>query len=122
MINGEATLLVSMEMDGVLLWMTGRILGVRTSPVRIVAAAMLGALPTLWILTSQNFYAVPWGLVIVWPVLLLAVALSPLRSRRRWMTAYAILISGTIAVGGLGRMALLTRSLPVPLVPIEPTP
>lgn len=114
MINGEATLLVSMEMDGVLLWMTGRILGVRTSPVRIVAAAMLGALPTLWILTSQNFYAVPWGLVIVWPVLLLAVALSPLRSRRRWMTAYAILISGTIAVGGLGLLLLtwVLRLLP----------
>lgn len=110
MINGEGTLFVSIEMDGVLLWMTGRILGVRTSLVRIAIASVVGALPTLWILTFQNLYAVPWGLVIVWPALLLAIALAPLHSRRRWITAYAILISGTIAVGGLG-LLLLTWAL-----------
>ncbi len=112
MINAEGTLFLSMEMDGVLLWMTGRVLGVRTRVVRLLLASAIGVIPTLWVLASQNVYALPWGLVMVWPALLLYVGLYPLRSRRRWINAYAIFVAGTIGVGGLG-LLLLTWGLRV---------
>ncbi len=114
MINGEETLFLSMEMDGVLVWMTGRILGIRTRILRIVMAAIIGVVPTLWILASENLYAPPWGLVVVWPALILYVALSPMKSRRRWITAYGVFVGGTIAVGGLG---LLFLTGPARLIP-----
>lgn len=116
MINGEGTLFLSMEMDGVLLWMTGRFIGVRPRALQIIAASVVGSVPTLWVLASENFYALPWGVALVWPALLLYIALRPLRSRRRWVNAYIIFICGTVGVGGLGLLLLTWGPHLIPMI------
>ncbi|MHB1610341.1 MAG: sigma-E processing peptidase SpoIIGA, partial [Sulfobacillus sp.] len=100
MVDGISTLLLSLEMDGVLLWLTSRLLGLRTRHFRLLTGALIGILPTLWVLLRQNLYALPWGIVAVWPIVMLSVALAPL-PRRLWLASYAILLGGTVVAAGL---------------------
>ncbi len=106
MVDGISTLLLSLEMDGVLLWLTSRLLGLRTRHFRLLTGALIGILPTLWVLLRQNLYALPWGIVAIWPIVMLSVALAPL-PRRLWLASYAILLGGTVVAAGLA-LAMLT--------------
>ena len=92
---------MSLEMDGVLLWLTSRWLGIRLSRFRIAVGAAVGTLPTLWVLLTQNLYSVPWGIAIIWPAVMLAASFAPL-PRRYWVTSYAALLFGTVLSAGIG--------------------
>lgn len=100
MINGVSTLCYSLEMDWVLLWLTGKFLGHRTTYLRLSLGAVVGILPTLWVLLCQNLYAVPWELGLVWPGVMLAVAF-PLLSRRFWLKTYGLFLAMGFLAGGL---------------------
>ncbi len=100
MVNGISTLSYSLEMDWVLLWLTAKVLGHRTTTLRITLAATIGVLPTLWVLLRQNLYAVPWELGLVWPIVMLPIALRGLR-KRFWLKGYLLFLSMTLLAGGL---------------------
>lgn len=99
-INGVSTLSYSVEMDWVLLWLTAKILGHRTTTLRVTLAAIVGVLPTLWVLLRQNLYAVPWELGLVWPAVMLAVLLQGL-PRRFWLKAFVLFFAMSFMAGGL---------------------
>ncbi|NMP21621.1 sigma-E processing peptidase SpoIIGA [Sulfobacillus harzensis] len=100
MVNGISTLLFSLEMDWVLVWLTAKLLGHRTTTLRITLAASVGLLPTLWVLLRQNLYAVPWELGLVWPLVMMAVAFKGL-ARRFWLKGLVLFYAMSLLAGGL---------------------
>lgn len=100
MINGFGTLSYSLEMDWALLWLTAKFLGHRTTYLRLSLAAIVGVLPTLWVLLRQNLYAVPWELGLVWPIFMLALTFHGL-TRRFWLKSYLLFMVMSLLAGGL---------------------
>lgn len=86
-------------MDFVLLSITAKMVGIRTSLGRLCLASAVGAVPTLWVLLRQNLYATPWELGLVWPMMMLW-CLSwrmPLRLR---VKSYLLLLMMAVLAGG----------------------
>ncbi len=116
MINGVSTLSYSLEMDWVLVWLTVKLLGHRTTTLRITLAAIVGVLPTLWVLLRQNLYAVPWELGLVWPVAMLAVTFGHL-PRRFWLKGLILFYAMSFLGGGLMNAGLAWFKLYSPGLP-----
>ena len=105
MISAVGTLTVSFVMDWSLLRLTVVLLDRSPRAWRLALAAALGVLPTLWVLLMQNFYAVPWEIVMFWPFIMLVMALERL-SWRVWLKAYGVFLIITILAGGLALVVL----------------
>lgn len=116
MINGVTTLSYSAEMDFALLWVTATVLGHRTTYFRLTLAAIVGILPTLWVLLRQNLYSVPWELGLVWPLGMLVIALGGL-SKRFWVKGYLLFVSMSLLAGGMLSAALSWQRLFSPNTP-----
>lgn len=99
MIGGISTLLYSLVMDGTLLWATGQLAGYPVRWSRLMPAAMVGVLPTLWVLWHRNLYATPWEVGLAWPVAMVRLAFGPMR-RPVWAKTYLIFLGWTFLAGG----------------------
>ncbi len=110
MINGDLSLGLSLAMDVTALWLTGT-LGRR--PIRvwsIVAAAILGTLPTLVALITFSRWLNLADLTLT-PWVMVGVAYRPVH-RREWITLGGTLYGVTIALGGVS-LALVGAGLPL---------
>ncbi len=105
MISAVGTLTVSYVMDWSLLRLTVVLLDRHPRLWRLALAAAAGTLPTLWVLLTENFYAVPWEVMVLWPFIMLLIALERL-SWRVWVKAYGVFLVLTILSGGLALVVL----------------
>ncbi len=105
MINAVGTLAMSYIMDWSLLRVTIVLLDRRIRLWRLVLGSVVGTLPTLWVLLTQNLYAVPWEMMMIWPALVVIVAVEKL-PWRLWIKAYVIFIAMTILAGGIALVVL----------------
>ncbi|MCL4494133.1 MAG: sigma-E processing peptidase SpoIIGA [Firmicutes bacterium] len=105
MISAVGTLTVSYVMDWSLLRLTVVLLDRRPRLWRLALASAVGSLPTLWVLLTQNFYAVPWEVLMLWPFSMLLLTLGRL-SWRVWIKAYFVFLALTILAGGIALVVL----------------
>jgi stage II sporulation protein GA (sporulation sigma-E factor processing peptidase) len=116
MVNGVSTLFYSLEMDWVLLWLTAKLLGHRTTRLRLTIAAIIGVLPTLWVLLRENLYAVPWELGLVWPAFMLGAAFWGL-PRRYWIKTWILFVVMSLLAGGMMSAGLNWLAMWAPRIP-----
>lgn len=100
MVNAIETLWMSGEMDAVLLWMTGQLIGIPAGGRRLMAGTLVGAVPTVWALAQGRVYAAPWAVLAVWPLVMLRVTMGRL-PRRVWMKTYVVFVVAAVLAGGL---------------------
>lgn len=105
MVDAYSTLAFSMEMDGALVWVTAKIMGYRPRWRRVGLAALLGTLPTLWVLLQHNIFATPWPVELLWPAMMVWLGMGRL-PRRLWIKTYLLFWALTIFAGGLVSLGL----------------
>ncbi len=114
MISAYSTLAVSCLFDGILLWVTGRLLPRRLHTDLWIAAMAVAQLPTLWVLVSGEIYAVAWAVALTWPVIVVRVALGSVR-RGQWMRGVTIFYGVTMVAGGTATLlASLASAMGLP--------
>ncbi|MCY0880167.1 MAG: sigma-E processing peptidase SpoIIGA [Firmicutes bacterium] len=118
MINGVSALTYGVEVDWALLWMTARVFGYSVSPFRMTLAAVVGVLPTLWVLLTRNLYAVPWELGLVWPLVMVAIVFSRL-SGRDWAKSYLLFGALSLVASGLFTTGMTWLALWMPHFPFQ---
>ncbi|AUW94394.1 MAG: sigma-E processing peptidase SpoIIGA [Sulfobacillus thermotolerans] len=116
MVSAVGTLVVSYAMDWSLLRLTIVLMDRKPRRWRLGLGAVVGTLPTLWVLLQQNLYAVPWELLILWPLGMLWLAV-PRFPWRLWARAYLIFAGVTVLAGGIALVILTWLGQWLPGIP-----
>ncbi len=118
MVNGVSVLTSTVEMDWALLWTTAKVFGYPASTFRVTLGAIIGVLPTLWVLLTQNLYAVPWALGLLWPMITVVVLFAGL-PRRDWVKTYGLFMLLSLMATGLFSTGMSMLVLWMPRFPFQ---
>ncbi|MCY0897991.1 MAG: sigma-E processing peptidase SpoIIGA [Firmicutes bacterium] len=118
MVNGVSVLISTVEMDWALLWTTAKVFGYPASTFRVTLGAIIGVLPTLWVLLTQNLYAVPWALGLLWPMIMVVVLFAGL-PRRDWVKTYGLFMLLSLMATGLFSTGMSMLVLWMPRFPFQ---
>ena len=100
MISAYSTLTVSCLFDGILLWVTGRLISRHIRLGLRIAAMAIAQLPTLWVLITGEIYAAAWvAAALLWPVIVVRVAIGPAH-RDQWVRGVIIFYGVAMVAGG----------------------
>ncbi len=100
MISAYSTLTVSCLFDGILLWVTGRLIPRHIRLGQRIAAMAVAQLPTLWVLVTGEIYAAAWAAAaLAWPVIVIRIAIGPAH-RDQWMRGVIIFYAVAMLAGG----------------------
>lgn len=100
MVGAYATLSITLGVNGLALWVAGRLANRPPSPGRLLLATAFSTLPTVWVLIRGNLYAVPVAVDWTWPLVVAWTAFSPM-PRPFWPRTVVTLYATLCAAGGV---------------------